>query len=111
MIRRLLAALAVVVALAVASCGTTGDGVFAALLTSADIAKIIPGKTTASEVHALLGLPVNKAHAKDGAGETWSFEYVGNNQRRVAYIDISPAGIVTNKTDSPDFTTGAYRGP
>lgn len=96
--------------LACAACSTTGDGIFAPTLTSADIAKIVPGKTTASEVYALLGSPTNKAHSKDKPGETWSFEYVGNAQRRVAYIDISPDGIVSGKSDSLDFTAGAaYR--
>lgn len=104
---RLIAALALV--LAVAGCGTTGDGIFAPTLTSADLAKIVPGRTTASEVHALLGAPTNKAHSKDKPGETWSFKYAGSGQRRVAYIDISPDGIVSGKSDGPDFTTGAYR--
>lgn len=92
------------------ACGTTGDGLFAPTLTSADAAKVIPGKTTATELREMLGSPSNKSRSQSGPGETWAYEYVGNSQWRVLYVDLSPDGIVRGKSDSLDFTKGAaYR--
>ena len=98
--------------LACAACGTTGDGAFAPTLTSADVEKVVPGKTTAVEVQAMLGAPTNKTRSDSGTGETWTYPYRGNQQQRVLYVDVAPGGIVRGKSDSLDFTRGAaYRGP
>jgi hypothetical protein len=83
---------------------------FARALGSGDFAKVVPGKTTANEVRAILGAPA-RAQPVQGGGESWMYPYRGNFDRRMFWVEIAPDGKVRGTNDTTDFNAGAYRGP
>ena len=83
---------------------------FARALSADDFAKVVAGKTTASEVRALLGAPA-RALPVQGGGESWMYPYRGNFDRRMFWVEVSPDGTVRGTSDTPDYDAGPYRGP
>jgi len=82
---------------------------FARSLTSDDFAKIVPGKTTANEVRALLGAPA-RAQPVQGGGESWMYPYRGNFDRRMFWVEVAPDGTVRGTSDTMDYNAAPYRG-
>ena len=83
---------------------------FARALSSDDFAKVVAGKTTATEVRALLGAPA-RAQPVQGGGESWMYPYRGSFERRMFWVEVSPDGKVRATSDTADYNAGAYRGP
>ena len=83
---------------------------FSRPLSSDDFARVVAGKTTASEVRALLGAPARTLPAQ-GGGESWMYPYRGNFDRRMFWVEVSPDGTVRGTNDTADYTAGPYRGP
>ena len=90
-----------------AGCATS-EGVFQRDLTQADFAKIVPGKTTASEVTAILGPPERKGQLRTEMRETWRYPYGGGHS---FWVEFDPGGTVALTNVTVDFNSGKYGGP
>ena len=101
-IRTLLAPLLVLVACA--GCATGGETALAA-----DFSRIVAGKTTKSEVRAVLGAPARAHQYRTEAGETWEYPYYGNYDFRTFWVEFDARGIVAKTDDTLDFTAGRYK--
>jgi len=75
-----------------------------------NFAQVIPGKSTASDVRALLGAPERVLPPRGEKGEQWAYPYRGAGYR-VFWVEISRDGVVRDASDSPDFDRDPrYRG-
>jgi hypothetical protein len=90
-----------VLLLACAGCATPGQPE----LNPAEFSKVVPGKTSANEVRALLGAPSRTLPWTLGQGETWAYPYRGAYERRVFWVEVSREGVVRATSDALDFDT------
>jgi SmpA/OmlA family protein len=75
------------------------------VLTEDNLAKIVPGKTTRSEVMQLLGAP--SFEDQYGVGLTWSWRYKkGDVHPGHLVVTFGPGGIVTTKVAILDMPRG-----
>ena len=102
--RHLMAALSLVLALA--GCAASGGPA----LSAPDFSKVVPGKTTQSEVRAMLGTPARAHQYRAEAGVTWEYPYYGNYERRIFWIEFASSGVVSKTDDTSDFYAGKYKG-
>ena len=96
------------VLLACAGCATSGGA--GPALGTVDFSKVVPGKTTQSEVRAMLGTPARAHQYRAEAGETWEYPYYGNYERRIFWIEFSASKVVSKTDDTSDFYAGKYKG-
>jgi outer membrane protein assembly factor BamE (lipoprotein component of BamABCDE complex) len=85
---------------ACAGCATSGG---------ADFSRVVAGKTTKSEVRAMLGAPARAHQYRTEAGETWEYPYYGNYDWRTFWVEFDSGGTVAKTDDTLDFTAGRYR--
>ena len=69
----------------------------------AEFSKLVPGKTRADEVRALLGAPSRTLPSNSGPGESWAYAYRGDYNRRIFWVEISADGIVRATSDLLDL--------
>ena len=74
-----------------------------------DFSRIVPGKTTQSEVRAMLGAPARAHQYRAEAGLTWEYPYYGNYERRIFWVEFASSGVVSKTDDTLDFHAGKYK--
>jgi outer membrane protein assembly factor BamE (lipoprotein component of BamABCDE complex) len=109
--RRLLLSIAKSLLVAGAGCAISGVGLAQGRVTPADVAKIVPGKTTKTEVREILGAPARAHQLRAEQGENWEYPYRGDFERRTFWVEFNPDGTVRSTNDTRDFNSGPYRGP
>jgi hypothetical protein len=76
-----------------------------------NFAKITPGKSTASEVRALLGPPSNILRSGRKPGEQWKYPFRRDTEWRAFWVEFSADGVVREASETVDFDRDPrYRG-
>ena len=82
------------------------DGALRALeqrLTRENIAKLVPGTSTAKEVRTLFGPPGAIGHLTLQPREWWEYKYFDYQDRRVLWVQFSEDGLVREVLDMRDW--------
>jgi len=72
-------------------------------LNAANLARIVPGKSTAGEVRALLGPPSRIARSRVHQGEQWAYPFRSDHAWRVFWVELSTDGVVREASEQPDY--------
>jgi len=98
-----------IAAATLAACATTGgDG--PATASSERFAQIVPGRSTKTEVRALLGAPARSLWLRREQREAWGYPYRGNRGRRVFWIEWSSDGTVFSVSHEIDTWDAVGKG-
>lgn len=92
--------------LACSACATSG---LSPELNPADFSRVVPGKTSASEVRSMLGAPSRTLPWHIGQGQSWAYPYRGEYNRRVFWVEVASDGVVRATSDSIDLDSRPYR--
>ena len=84
------------------------DGVLRGLeqrLTRENIAKLVPGTSTAKDVRALFGPPGAVGHLALQPREWWEYKYFDYQDRRILWVQFSAEAVVREVLDMRDWAS------